>query len=117
METNDVVELHTSNSFTWLGRLDFVINSGGIKIHPESVEKLLEPLIDRPFYLIGKPDEKLGEKAVLVLEGEAFDPADLMQQIKKLLPKYQCPKEIKFIKEFPRTDSLKIKRVALKSLL
>jgi O-succinylbenzoate synthase len=117
METNDVVELHTSSSFTWLGRLDFVINSGGIKIHPENIEKLLEPLIQRPFCLIGKPDEKLGEKAVLVLEGEAFDPVDLMKQIKHLLPRYQCPKEIKFINEFPRTDSKKIKRAALKSLL
>ncbi len=117
LETNDMVVLHASNSFTWLGRLDFVINSGGIKIHPESVEKLLEPLIHRPFCLIGKPNEKLGEKAVLVLEGEAFDPVDLMQQIKQLLPKYQYPKEIRFINEFPRTDSRKIKRAALKALL
>jgi L-alanine-DL-glutamate epimerase-like enolase superfamily enzyme len=116
METNDVVELHAENSFTWLGRLDFVINSGGIKIHPESVEKLLETLIHRPFCLIGIFDENLGEKAVLVLEGEAFDPVDLMQQIKQLLPKYQYPKEIKFINEFPRTDSKKIKRAALKAL-
>lgn len=117
METNDVVELHSENSFTWLGRLDFVINSGGIKIHPERVEKLLESLVHHPFCIIGKPDEKLGEKAVLVLEGEAFDTVDLMQRMKQMLPLYQCPKEICFVKNFPKTDSGKIKRSELKTLL
>jgi O-succinylbenzoic acid--CoA ligase len=117
METNDVVDIHSENSFTWLGRLDFVINSGGIKIHPESVEKILESLVHHPFCIVGKPDEKLGEKAVLVIESERFDTANLMQQMKQILPLYQCPKEIIFIASFPRSESGKIKRAALKSLL
>ncbi|MGD9992612.1 MAG: enolase C-terminal domain-like protein [Salinivirgaceae bacterium] len=117
METNDVVEIHSENSFTWLGRLDFVINSGGIKIHPESVEKLLESIVHHPFCIVGKPDEKLGEKTVLVIESERFDTANLMKQMKQMLPLYQCPKEIFFIASFPRSESGKIKRAALKSLL
>jgi O-succinylbenzoic acid--CoA ligase len=32
--TNDLVELIDARQFTWLGRSDFAINSGGVKIHP-----------------------------------------------------------------------------------
>ena len=40
--TNDVVELVSESEFRWLGRYDNVINSGGIKLHPEEMEKRLE---------------------------------------------------------------------------
>ncbi len=37
--TSDIVKVHGENNFEWLGRKDLVINSGGIKIHPELVER------------------------------------------------------------------------------
>src|SRR5690606_14177994 len=36
--TNDVVDLITDKTFIWKGRIDNVINSGGIKLHPEEIE-------------------------------------------------------------------------------
>ena len=39
--TNDVVQLVSENQFEWLGRFDNVINSGGIKLHPEKIEEKL----------------------------------------------------------------------------
>lgn len=39
--TNDVVELISSTSFKFLGRIDNVINTGGVKVHPEAVEEKL----------------------------------------------------------------------------
>lgn len=40
--TNDLVDLHPDGSFVWLGRIDNVINSGGVKVQIEKVETALE---------------------------------------------------------------------------
>lgn len=42
LQTNDAVELISPGAFKFLGRTDFVINSGGVKIHPEQLEQFLE---------------------------------------------------------------------------
>lgn len=104
--TNDVVELIDTRKFNWIGRADNVINSGGIKLFPEQIENKLKPFIHSDFYITSKADELLGQKLILVVEGEErsldFSSADLT--------KYQIPKEIVFIPTFPRTESGKIKR-------
>ena len=104
--TNDVVELIDTRKFNWIGRADNVINSGGIKLFPEQIENKLKPFIHSDFYITSKADELLGQKLILVVEGEErsldFSSADLT--------KYQVPKEIIFIPTFSRTESGKIKR-------
>lgn len=104
--TNDVVELIDERKFNWIGRADNVINSGGIKLFPEQIEDKLKAFIETDFYVTSKKDEVLGQKLILVVEGEErsidFTLVDLT--------KYQVPKEIIFLNEFPRTESGKIKR-------
>lgn len=104
--TNDVVEIIDQRKFNWIGRADNVINSGGIKLFPEQIENKLKPFINSDFYVTSKSDELLGQKLILVVEGEErsfdFSSADLT--------KYQQPKEIIFIDKFSRTESGKIKR-------
>src|SRR5690606_37183368 len=39
--TNDIVEISGHNSFRWLGRFDNVINTGGIKVIPEQLERVI----------------------------------------------------------------------------
>ncbi|MBT8280372.1 MAG: AMP-binding protein, partial [Muriicola sp.] len=68
--TNDLVDLVSENEFRWLGRWDNVINSGGVKLIPETIENKLNPVIESRFTVLGKPDKELGEKLVLVVEGE-----------------------------------------------
>ena len=106
--TNDIVELRNENEFVWVGRFDNVINSGGVKIHPEKIEELLSAYIKPNFFLSALEDEVLGEKAVLIIEGGKMD-VDL-DFIKNLVPKYHNPKEVLFVEEFVRTDSGKIMR-------
>lgn len=114
LKTNDIIELKgTSGHFIWKGRTDFIINSGGVKISPEEVEKQIAHLIKQRFCIIGLKDEKLGEKVVLALEGEKFNTSILNEELKKYLSPYTCPKEIMFIKEFPLTNNGKIKRKEL----
>jgi o-succinylbenzoate---CoA ligase len=66
--TNDIVELMGNNQFRWLGRFDHVINSGGIKIFPEAVEKAIAPLMQCNYYIAPMPDEHLGNRVALVVE-------------------------------------------------
>ena len=106
--TNDVVTLHSPTNFQWLGRFDNVINSGGIKLHPELLSKKIESLINRRFYFCSAPDPILGEKLVLMIEGEPFDTKSLEIQLRTALSQYELPKEIRFIDKFEETGNGKV---------
>ncbi|MEX0361925.1 MAG: AMP-binding protein, partial [Allomuricauda sp.] len=82
--TNDLVELINETQFLWLGRYDSIINSGGVKLIPEQIEKKLASLIPSRFFVAGIPDKTLGQKLVLVIEGEETDSTELLQQVKLL---------------------------------
>lgn len=108
--TNDLVEIVNENQFKLIGRIDNIINSGGIKINPEELEDKLKPFIPQPFIIHSKPDKKLGEKVVLIIESEEKFELKIPDN---LIPKNQQPKEIIFIKSFPRTEIGKIKRMEI----
>lgn len=110
--TNDLVEIIDRKHFKWLGRFDHVINSGGIKLIPEQIEEKLKPYVQQEFIISSLPDKTLGEKLILIIEGDKFD----LSIPKDVLDKFENPKEIYFIKEFPRTESGKVKRQALKEI-
>lgn len=106
LQTNDVVQLISNTEFVWQGRADFVINSGGIKFHPEQVEHKIN-IPDRAFFVAGVTDERLGEKMVLLIEGAE---EKLPETAFVALGKYEKPKEIYFVPSFERTNSGKINR-------
>ncbi|WP_026981661.1 AMP-binding protein [Flavobacterium suncheonense] len=106
--TNDVVEIVNSNQFKWLGRYDNVINSGGVKLFPEKIEEKLSGKIPYRFFVIGKPDARLGEKLLLVIEAEPYDIQTLVFDV---LDKFEKPKEILFVPKFRETETGKIKRL------
>ena len=105
--TNDIVEIISDQEFIFLGRLDNIVNSGGIKLIPESIEAKLANQIKARFFVIGIEDELLGEKLALVIEGDRYeiDANDFEN-----LDKYQKPKEIFFYPQFLETGSGKIRR-------
>ncbi|UII79780.1 AMP-binding protein [Flagellimonas sp. CMM7] len=110
--TNDIVELNGDNQFKWLGRYDSIINSGGVKLVPEQIEAKLGSIIYSRFFVIGIPDEILGQKLVLLVEDEQVSKTELLQKIKTLkeLDKYEIPKEIHLVTSFIETESGKIDR-------
>jgi O-succinylbenzoic acid--CoA ligase len=117
LQTNDLAELQSENSFRILGRADSVIISGGIKYLPETIEKKLETYIQRRFVISSVPDGKLGEKLVLVIEGEPFETGQLIKQVKTVLPGYEQPKSIIFINLFPETTSGKVIRKEIPDMI
>ena len=111
--TNDEVEILDQNRFILIGRVDHVINSGGIKLHPEQIERKLSEILSLHYFIASLPDAVFGQKVVLVLvENEALDIHNLMNQIKESnsLNPYEIPKGIVFYADFVRTYSGKIKR-------
>ena len=100
--TNDLVELIGENKFVFLGRIDNVINSGGIKLIPEKIENKLSDKINSRFFVTGKQDANLGEKLVLVIEGEQ---QALDETIFDGLDKYEKPKEVLYVSKFIETES------------
>lgn len=105
--TNDVVDLISESEFIWKGRVDNVVNSGGIKLFPEEIEEKLVNKIQSRFFVAGIPDEVFNEKLVLFIESEEFK---LDASIFDELDKYEKPKEIFFINKFSETETGKIKR-------
>jgi O-succinylbenzoic acid--CoA ligase len=107
--TNDVVSLHSASSFEWHGRFDNVINSGGIKIHPEVIEAKLASEIGSSFLIASEKDELLGERVIMIYEGDEKSVPNLSQAFQKLEP-YERPKRVYSLSKFAYTETGKFKR-------
>jgi O-succinylbenzoic acid--CoA ligase len=112
--TNDVVQLISETEFDWLGRFDNVINSGGVKLHPEQIEEKLSPFISGRYFVTGIDDMQLGEKLILLIEdtAQSIDVSDMLENIKqsKKFSKFEIPKMIYTIKNFTETNTGKVQR-------
>ena len=109
--TNDLVKLISPTEFQWLGRYDNVINSGGVKLIPEQIESKLSKIINGRFFVAGITDVNLGQKLILVVEGD-LDTKQLLHDLKALpaLNKYEIPKDIFSLPQFIDTKNGKLNR-------
>lgn len=122
LATNDLVELGSDQHFRWLGRIDNVINSGGVKIPAERVEHAIaEVLLDirdrrfanTPFFVAGLPDARFGEIVVAIFEADPFSSdvtAQIQEALSSKLEKYELPKRFLFVDKLRRTTTGKIDR-------
>ncbi len=108
--TNDVVDLISPISFTIRGRIDNVINSGGVKIHPEGIEERLAEYIKESFFISSETDEFLGERVVLILESKEKKMLEDYKDILQVLQPYEKPKKLLTSPQFIYTETGKIRR-------
>jgi O-succinylbenzoic acid--CoA ligase len=113
--THDIVELVDKHSFKLKGRLDHVINSGGVKLHPELMEeKLISLGVLQPdtFYISSQAHEQFGQSPVIVMlkEVEPQNSARFLERINGLLNKREAVKAVIIFDKFEYTDSGKLKR-------
>lgn len=117
LQTNDVVNLMDENRFEWLGRRDFVINTGGIKLHPEQLEQKIRTLpgwADRNFFLTAETHPQYGQRPMLVVEGpEPVNPADLAT----VLTRVELPTRSVHVPRFVYTESGKLNRLKTLELI
>ncbi|MGC1242669.1 MAG: AMP-binding protein [Chryseosolibacter sp.] len=117
--TNDLADIVAPGRFLWLGRWDSVINTGGVKVMPEKIEKALETIFQKHnlanrYFIAALPDERLGNKVVLVMEGVQMS-SELLNQsltaLKSVLSPFEFPKEVYSIPQFVMTPTQKIDRI------
>jgi o-succinylbenzoate---CoA ligase len=116
--TNDVVEIFNTNTFLWKGRYDNVINSGGFKFSPEMIEQRIGKIFTRlnlnnRFFIHHRPDSRLGQALILVIESPLPD-ASKLQSLEHALhhsfTAYEKVKELYETPSFVLTDTQKINR-------
>lgn len=126
VQTNDVVELLAIDGYTrfrLLGRADTIINSGGVKVQPEQVERIVQETLAQKLatgfvprlFIAGMPDERLGQKVVLVIEQNAISDAQfdaVRMAVSTLSSPYAAPKEWFVVNPFSETPTGKIDRNA-----
>jgi O-succinylbenzoic acid--CoA ligase len=124
--THDIAEMSGDGSFEIVGRSDFIINSGGIKVAPEAVERIIEEWqiesnnLELGLFVIGgKQEDKFGEQVVLITE-KIWDSKlflELQNYLKSKIPKYQVPKKSIQLYPFFLTSTGKPARQAIKNWL
>ena len=119
IQTNDRVEIISDRSFRWIGRSDSIINSGGVKIQLEKVDRAVEEVLAEMnssvnFFTWFEVDERLGQKLVLFIETErsVFEPDRLLFKLRGRVSAYEVPKHVYFATQFSRTGSGKIDKIA-----
>lgn len=110
--TNDIVTILSPTEFRWQGRADNIINSAGLKICPEGLERTLTPLLPEglAFYIAGVPDTQWGTAVALVYEGDATLEPTIRNAIAHIDDRRQRPRYIYAVERLRRTRSGKIIR-------
>jgi o-succinylbenzoate---CoA ligase len=113
--SNDIALCPNPAEFSYIGRWDNVINSGGIKVSPEELEAQLQPFLPCDFCISSLPDDRLGRRIVLVLTS-AVEKNSIDRAFSGLQP-YYIPREIRILHQIPRNENGKIDRKVIPSLL
>ncbi|MBI3224210.1 MAG: AMP-binding protein [Mycolicibacterium cosmeticum] len=107
LRTTDLARID-ADGFVWiLGRADQAIIRGGFKVMPDDVRTALEshPAV-RGAAVIGRPDERLGETPVAMVELHAHaTAAELSEFLATRLARYEIPTDIDVVDVIPRTPS------------
>jgi len=119
LPTNDLVEINPQgDGFTWLGRFDNVINTGGIKIIPELLEAQIREIIGYQCLVLPEADRKLGNRLVLLVECEGTPPVDKwLDQLRNRLSNYELPRRIHAVQALPMNRSMKPDRTSAREML
>lgn len=93
------------------GRLDDLIKTGGEKVWPETVERVvLSARPDSEICVVGIDDPEWGQRVVLATTDPHLDLATVRACVLAELPVFHVPKAVVRLSEFPRTSIGKIRR-------
>jgi acyl-CoA synthetase (AMP-forming)/AMP-acid ligase II len=118
VDTGDLARID-DDGFVWIeGRAGDLINRGGNKVFPESVEEVLRlsPAVSDVAVVAG-PDERVGEVPVAFLVGEPVPDRDLDALCREHLVAYKVPVAYRWVDELPRSEVGKVLRRQLSDAL
>ncbi len=122
VDTNDVVKLYPNGSFDFLGRADFLINTGGFKVFPEQLEIKIKNILNKNNWDINLaitsiPNDKWGEEIVLIFINNLHSDSEIFEVLRPILKNYELPKRIVKIESIPLNEGGKIDRLELRNII
>ena len=98
-----------------------MIIRGGFNIYPREIEEIYykHPSV-LEIAIVGLPDTVLGEitcAAIKLKQGHFVDEVTMKDYIKNKVADYKVPDRIIFLDKLPMTESGKIKKIALETML
>lgn len=118
--TGDLAMMDDKGYLRIVGRKKDVIIRGGQNIYPVEIEDYLtaHPQI-REAAVVGVPSAVSGESAwafVILEGGMTMSPREVVSYCREALEPYKIPSEVRFLTDFPRTDTGKPQKFKLRTL-
>ena len=119
LHTGDLGFLDESGILFLRGRLKELILRGGANVYPAEIERVLhgDPRV-AACAVLGRPDERLGERVVAFVQlapGASATASELAERCRAELARYKVPEEFFFVDALPRTPMGKIRKPDLRA--
>lgn len=122
IKTTDILR-PIANGFEFVGRVNDMINSDGIKINVLELEEKINPILQKYspslFYVTSQNHSSFGKIPVIILENPNHSDIDFTSFWTALnieIDKKICPKSLYVVKRIHYTESQKIKRLTFEEL-
>jgi fatty-acyl-CoA synthase len=118
-DTGDLATIDEAGDLTISGRSKDLIKSGGEWINPTEIEDIVgrDPSVGQ-VAVIGRPDEKWGERPVLVVEpraGQSLDSEALLESLRGKVAKWWIPDRVAQVRSMPLASTGKIDKNRLRA--
>ena len=118
LHTGDLAVLRPDGYFSFKGRAKDTIIRGGENIYPREVEDFLHthPKV-ADVYVVGLPDEKLGETVLAWIQlkpGEEAVAEEIQSFCKGKIAYFKIPQYIRFVDSFPQTVTKKVQKFLIR---
>ena len=115
-DTGDLATIDADGALTINGRAKDLIKSGGEWINPAEIEAIVgtHPSV-RHVAVIARPDERWGERPVLLVEGDGDDMRPLLDLLRGRVADWWIPSEVRRVAAMPLAASGKIDKQRLRA--
>lgn len=114
LHTGDLGRFDEDGYLYIAGRIKDMIIRGGQNIYPQQIENVLTSLEGvAESCVVGVPEPRWGQEVLAVIkctEGCELDPSAVIAFCQERLAGYKCPRHVRFVDEFPKTPTGKIKK-------
>ena len=118
LHTGDLATMREDGNFRITGRAREMIIRGGENIYPREIEEFLHRHPDiADVYVVGLPDERLGERVlawVEAREGSALTEDGVKDFCRGQIAHFKIPEFIRFVDEFPMTVTGKVQKFVIR---
>lgn len=115
--SGDTVVRDAEGYLYFVGRADEMIKTSGYRVSPTEVEEAaLGTGLVREAVALGVPDDRLGQRVVLVVAAPAaLDTDRLLKEMRQSLPTFMVPAEVRPTDTLPRNPNGKLDRAAIRA--